>query len=419
MDTRLLEDNPVQAPPPERSRVPEQPHLRGRRSLWWVWVLVLGALSYGGYRLYEAEMQKRAQASAAQSTRAAGRAVMVVASDVRTGDIPVELSALGTVTAFQTVAVKPRLDGQLTKVFFHEGQFVHAGDVLAEIDPRPYEVQLAQAQGQMARDQAQLKDAQVNLDRNKALFAAQVIAKQQLDTQASLVGQYEGAIQADQAQIDNAKLQLTYSKIVAPIDGRIGLRQVDQGNMVHTSDANGIAVITQLQPISVLFSIPEDNLQDVLKKLRSNARLPVEAYDRNGDDKLATGTLVTVDNQIDVTTGTSKLKAVFDNKNNVLFPNQFVNVKLRLDVKRGVLIVPVAAVQRGPQGTFVYVVQDGKAKVQPVSTGVTQGTRIEITEGLSAGQQVVTDGGDKLADGIKVDVDKNAGNNNGGRRKQA
>jgi len=419
MDTRLLEDNPVQAPPPERSRVPEQPHLRGRRSLWWVWVLVLGALSYGGYRLYEAEMQKRAQASAAQSTRAAGRAVMVVASDVRTGDIPVELSALGTVTAFQTVAVKPRLDGQLTKVFFHEGQFVHAGDVLAEIDPRPYEVQLAQAQGQMARDQAQLKDAQVNLERNKALFAAQVIAKQQLDTQASLVGQYEGAIQADQAQIDNAKLQLTYSKIVAPIDGRIGLRQVDQGNMVHTSDANGIAVITQLQPISVLFSIPEDNLQDVLKKLRSNARLPVEAYDRNGDDKLATGTLVTVDNQIDVTTGTSKLKAVFDNKNNVLFPNQFVNVKLRLDVKRGVLIVPVAAVQRGPQGTFVYVVQDGKAKVQPVSTGVTQGTRIEITEGLSAGQQVVTDGGDKLADGIKVDVDKNAGNNNGGRRKQA
>ena len=419
MDTRLLEDNPVQAPPPERSRVPEQPHLRGRRSLWWVWVLVLGALSYGGYRLYEAEMQKRAQASAAQSTRAARRAVMVVASDVRTGDIPVELSALGTVTAFQTVAVKPRLDGQLTKVFFHEGQFVHAGDVLAEIDPRPYEVQLAQAQGQMARDQAQLKDAQVNLERNKALFAAQVIAKQQLDTQASLVGQYEGAIQADQAQIDNAKLQLTYSKIVAPIDGRIGLRQVDQGNMVHTSDANGIAVITQLQPISVLFSIPEDNLQDVLKKLRSNARLPVEAYDRNGDDKLATGTLVTVDNQIDVTTGTSKLKAVFDNKNNVLFPNQFVNVKLRLDVKRGVLIVPVAAVQRGPQGTFVYVVQDGKAKVQPVSTGVTQGTRIEITEGLSAGQQVVTDGGDKLADGIKVDVDKNAGNNNGGRRKQA
>jgi multidrug efflux system membrane fusion protein len=375
-------------------------------------------LSYGGYRLYQAEMQKRAQASAAQSSRAAGRAVTVVASDVRTGDIPVEISALGTVTAFQTVAVKTRLDGQLTKVLFHEGQFVHAGDVLAEIDPRPYEVQLAQAQGQMARDQAQLKDAQVNLERNKALFAAQVIAKQQLDTQASLVGQYEGAIAADQAQIDNAKLQLTYSKIIAPISGRIGLRQVDQGNMVHTSDANGIAVITQLQPISVLFSIPEDNLQEVLKKLRSDARLPVEAYDRNGDDKLATGTLVTVDNQIDVTTGTSKLKAIFDNKDNILFPNQFVNVKLRLDVKRGVLIVPVAAVQRGPQGTFVYLVQDGKAKVQPVTTGVTQGTRIEITEGLSAGQQVVTDGGDKLADGIKVDVHTN-GNNNGGRRKQA
>jgi membrane fusion protein, multidrug efflux system len=245
----------------------------------------------------------------------------------------------------------------------------------------------------------------------------QVIAKQQLDTQASLVGQYQGAIAADQAQIDNAKLQLTYSKITAPISGRIGLRQVDQGNIVHASDATGIAVITQLQPISVLFSIPEDNLQEVLKKLRSDARLPVEAYDRDGEDKLATGTLVTVDNQIDVTTGTSKLKAVFNNEDSTLFPNQFVNVKLRLDVKRGVLIVPAAAVQRGPQGTFVYLVEDGKAKVRPVATGVTQGTNIEITQGLSAGQQVVTDGGDKLADGIRVDVHTPAGN--GGRRKRA
>jgi multidrug efflux system membrane fusion protein len=361
-------------------------------------------------------MQKRAQASAAQAARAARRAVTVVATAARTGDIPVELTALGTVTAFQTVTVKSRLDGQLTRVLFHEGQFVHVGDLLAEIDPRPYEVQLSQAQGQMARDQAQLKDAQVNLERNKALFAAQVIAKQQLDTQASLVGQYQGAIAADQAQIDNAKLQLTYSKIIAPIGGRIGLRQVDQGNIVHANDATGIAVITQLQPISVLFSIPEDNLPEVLKKLRSNAHLPVEAYDRNGDDKLATGTLLTVDNQIDQATGTSRLKAVFDNKDSALFPNQFVNVKLRLDTKHGVVIVPAAAVQRGPQGTFVYLVESGKAKVQPVSTGVTQGTDVEITEGLSAGQQVVTDGGDKLADGIRVDV-HTAGTHGGGRKR--
>lgn len=416
METRVLEQNAVRPSPPEPSRLPQEPQQRPRRSLWWLWLLILGGLCYGGYRLYQGEMQKRAQASAAQAARAARRAVTVVATAARTGDIPVELAALGTVTAFQTVTVKSRLDGQLTRVLFHEGQFVHEGDLLAEIDPRPYEVQLSQAQGQMARDQAQLKDAQVNLERNKALFAAQVIAKQQLDTQASLVGQYQGAIAADQAQIDNAKLQLTYSRIIAPISGRIGLRQVDQGNIVHANDATGIAVITQLQPISVLFSIPEDNLQEVLKKLRSNAHLPVEAYDRNGDDKLATGTLLTVDNQIDQATGTSKLKAVFDNKDSALFPNQFVNVKLRLDTKHGVVIVPAAAVQRGPQGTFVYLVDNGKAKVQPVSTGVTQGTDVEITEGLSAGQQVVTDGGDKLADGIKVDV-HTIGNHGGGRKR--
>lgn len=416
METRVLEQNSVRPSPPEPSRLPQEPQQRPRRSLWWLWLLILGALCYGGYRLYQGEMQKRAQASAAQAARAARRAVTVVATAARTGDIPVELAALGTVTAFQTVTVKSRLDGQLTRVLFHEGQFVHEGDLLAEIDPRPYEVQLSQAQGQMARDQAQLKDAQVNLERNKALFAAQVIAKQQLDTQASLVGQYQGAIAADQAQIDNAKLQLTYSRIIAPISGRIGLRQVDQGNIVHANDATGIAVITQLQPISVLFSIPEDNLQEVLKKLRSNAHLPVEAYDRNGDDKLATGTLLTVDNQIDQATGTSRLKAVFDNKDSALFPNQFVNVKLRLDTKHGVVIVPAAAVQRGPQGTFVYLVDNGKAKVQPVSTGVTQGTDVEITEGLSAGQQVVTDGGDKLADGIKVDV-HTVGNHGGGRKR--
>ena len=418
MDTpSLLDRDPVRTVPPEPSRTPEEPHGRPKRSLWWLWLLIVAGVCYGGYRIYQGEMQKRAQASAAQAARAAKRSVTVVVTAARRGDIPVEIAALGSVTAFQTVTVKSRLDGQLTKVLFKEGQFVHAGDVLAEIDPRTYEVQLAQAQGQMARDQAQLKDAQVNLERNKALFAAQVIAKQQLDTQGSLVGQYEGAIAADQAQIDNAKLQLTYCKIIAPLSGRIGLRQVDQGNMVHANDATGIAVITQVQPISVLFSIPEDNLQDVLKKLRSDTRLPVEAFDRTGSEKLATGTLVTVDNQIDQTTGTSKLKAVFENKDGTLFPNQFVNVRLRLDTKHDVVIIPAAGIQRGPQGTFVYTVENGVAKVRPVTTGVTQSSDVEITAGLAAGQAVVVDGGDKLADGIKVDAHTQP--NTGGRRKQA
>ncbi len=383
---------------------PLPPSQKPKRNLWWLWLLVFAGLLYGGYRLYQAELQKRAAMAAAQDAKAAHHLASVVVSTAYRGDMPVTLRGLGSVTAFQTVTVKPRLDGQLTRVVFREGQFVHQGDLLAELDPRTYQVQLAQAEGQLAKDVAQLKDAEANLARYQELYSAQVIAKQQLDTQASLVGQFEGTIQGDKAQIDQAKLQLTYCKITAPISGQIGLRQVDEGNMVHMADTNGIAVITQLQPIAVLFSIPEDFLPPVLKKLRANSHLPVVAYDRDGSDKLATGTLLTVDNQIDSNTGTSKLKAVFDNKDGALFPNQFVNVETHLDTQHEVVIVPAAAIQRGPAGNFVYVVKNNKAAVRPVTTGAVLANDISIAKGVSDGEQVVVDGADKLTDGIKVEV---------------
>ena len=393
---------------------PEQP----RRNLWWLWTLILAALVYGGYRFYQAQVAKHAALAAAEQQKIANRQISVVVTPAHLGDMPVTLSGLGSVTAFQTVTVKTRIDGQLTRVVFREGQFVHQGDLLAEIDPRTYQVQLAQAEGQLARDQAQLKDAEANWARYKELFAAQVIARQQLDTQGALVGQFEGAIQADKAQIDQAKLQVTYCRIIAPISGRIGLRQVDQGNMVHMADAGGIGVITQLQPISVLFSIPEDNLPDVLRRLRANPKLPVDAYDRDGTERLARGTLLTVDNQIDPTTGTSKLKAVFDNSENNLFPNQFVNVRLHLDTRRGAVIVPAAAIQRGPEGNFVYVIQDNIAHVRPVTTGTVLANDISLEKGVSQGEMVVVDGADKLREGLKVDV-RSAGHNGQERGKHA
>lgn len=374
------------------------------RSLWWLWLILFIGLLYGGYKFYEYQVAKHTAQTAAEQNKIFSRLASVVVVESHRGDVPLTLRGLGTVTAFQTVTVKTRIDGQLTNVDFKEGQFVHKGDLLAEIDPRTYQVQLLTAKATLTRDQAQLKDAIVNLDRNKELYAAQVIAKQQLDTQAALVAQYEAGIEADKAQIDAAQLQLTYCRILAPISGKIGLRQVDPGNMVHTSDTTGIAVITQLQPISVLFSIPEDFLPEVLKRLRSNAHLPVFAYDRNGNAKLATGTLLTVDNQIDPTTGTSKLKANFSNADNALFPNQFVNVELRLATTHDVVIIPAAAIQRGPIGTFVYVVKDDRAHIREVTLGTTIGNDIAIEKGLGVGEQVVVDGADRLTDGIKVDA---------------
>jgi multidrug efflux system membrane fusion protein len=395
------------------------------KSRWWLWVVVLGVIALGGWYYYSAKNSSQA-ADPAGPTAGAGKGkgnfgagalvVPVVVATAQQGDLPVYFNGLGTVTAFNTVTVRSRVDGQLAGVFFKEGQFVNQGDLLAQIDPRPFQVQLEQAQGQLAKDQAQRKDAEVNLERYKLLFKEGVIPQQQLDTQAALVGQFDGAIISDQSQIDNAKLQLTYSRITAPISGRIGLRLVDVGNIVHATDTNGLLVITQLQPISVIFSLPQDQLPEVNTKLRSGVQLVVDAYDRDDTAKIASGKLLTIDNQIDPTTGTYKLKSIFANTDNALFPNQFVNVHLLVGTKRNLTIVPTAAIQRGPQGTYVYAAgPDNTAKIKVVTIAQTAGDSVGLSAGLNAGDVVVIDGQDKLQDGSKINPSPAGGGNGSGR----
>src|SRR5260221_129675 len=328
--------------------------------------------------------------------------VAVAKAEIR--DLPVLLNGLGSVEAYNTVSVKSRLDGQLVQVNFKEGQEVEQGDLLAVIDPRPYEVALSQAQATLFKDQSALKDARLNLQRFQELYKDGVIPKQQLDTQGSLEGQLGGAVRADQAQVDNVKLNLVYTHITAPVSGRIGLRQIDVGNMVHASDPNGLLVITQLQPIAVIFSLPQDNLQSVSQHMR-NGKLAVDAYSRDDQTKLATGSLTTIDNQIDTTTGTGKLKAVFENRDRSLWPNQFVNIHLLLEVRKNNTVVPAAAIQRGPQGTYVFTVKPDKtAEMRPVTVAVSEGNFAAITQGVKPGEMVVTDGQDKLQPGTRVEI---------------
>lgn len=333
------------------------------------------------------------------------RPVPVAVATAIQGELPLFLSGLGTVTPANNVLVKSLVDGQLLRVHFQEGQQVRAGDLLAEIDPRPFQVQLLEAEGQLARDAALLKNAQLDLERYRTLWTQDSIAKQQVDAQAALVQQYEGTVQVDRAQVDNAKLQLVYAKVTAPASGRVGLRQVDPGNIVHASDATGIVLITQVQPVNVIFTLPEDNLPRVVQKLTAKVPLAIDAYDRQQKIKLASGILLTADNQIDTTTGTVKLKAQFRNDDSALFPNQFVNIRMLVDTLQGVVMVPVNAVQHGAQNNFVYVLNaDNTVKIQNVSVGDSEGERVVIAEGLAAGAQVVVEGLDKLRDGGSVEV---------------
>ncbi|MDD5240957.1 MAG: MdtA/MuxA family multidrug efflux RND transporter periplasmic adaptor subunit [Sulfuricella sp.] len=361
--------------------------------------------------------QETPSMKAGRGMNGAGKPVPVAIATAHKGDIDVIINALGTVTARSTVTIKPRVDGQLTRINFREGQLVKSGEVLAEIDPRPFQVQLDQANGQLVRDQALLTNAKLDLDRYRGLLAKDSIAKQQVDAQDSLVRQDEGVVQADRAQVDNAKLQLGFTRVTAPVAGRLGLRLVDAGNMVHASDATGLVVITQTQPITVIFSIPSDSLPAVIEKLQANQTLTAEAWDREGKTRLAEGKLLTADNQIDTTTGTVKLKAEFTNTDDALFPNQFVNVRLRIETRHDAILVPVAATQRGTQGTFFYVVKDDKSvSLRPVALGPVVNDIVAVEKGLIPGEQVVIDGADKLSQGAKVEA-ISPGTSEAGRKK--
>ncbi len=408
------------------------PAPRARGLIWFVLLLVIAGVA--GYAVWRAGRPASAQrvqgpggggGGGGRGRGGANGPVPVVVATVGRSSIPVYLNGLGNVTAFYTVTIKSRVDGQLMKVDFKEGDYVKEGQVLAEIDPRPFQVQLESAEATLAKDQALLDNAKVDFDRYTKLLATDAVPKQQLDTQTALVAQYKAAIQQDAAAVDNAKLQLVYAKVTAPISGVAGLRLVDPGNIVHASDANGMVVITQLQPISVLFTIPEDALPQITQKLRAGAHLSVDAYNRDNSKKLASGMLLTIDNQIDNTTGTSKLKAVFDNKDDGLFPQQFVNVHLLVDSLTNQLVVPNVAVQNGQQGTFVYVVDDkSRVHLKPVQVGKTTETSSDITSGIAEGDRVVVDGTDRLIENAVVRVrkageldnsDAPAGDGQGGR----
>jgi|KBSMisStaDraftv2_1062788.scaffolds.fasta_scaffold111751_2 multidrug efflux system membrane fusion protein len=403
-----LPEAPAEEREPSREKEPESESeptpAHPRRRVWIIGAVVLALVVIALLaRSGKSSDEKKAAAAKAR----AQAAIPVVVADAQTADFPVYLSGLGTVTPLATVTVRSRVDGELISVAFKEGQLVKQNQLLAEIDPRPFQVQLTQAEGQLAKDQANLVSVKLDYARFKNLLADGLIPQSQYDAQASLVAQVEASIKTDEGLVAGARLNLTYTKITAPISGRAGLRQVDPGNMVHAADSGGIVVLTELDPIAVLFTLPEDSLQSVLKKIGGGATLAVEAWDRDLKAKLEDGKLLTVDNQIDPTTGTVRLKAVFDNHQGALFPNQFVNVRLLIDTLRHVVVVPSAAIQRTTQGAVVYVASaDGTVAMRPVQIPQQSGDRAVIAKGVEAGEQVVTDGVDKLQNGSKVTTQK-------------
>jgi len=380
---------------------------------WKIALLAVCLLAIGVYIFWTKSGEGRSRA-AVQGATASVPAVPVATVAAKTGSIPVYLTGLGSVTPLNTVTVKTQVNGQLISVRYQEGQLVRVGDLLAEIDPRPFQAQLTQFEGQLVRDQALLDNARLDLKRFTVLVEENSIPRQQYDTQVSLVHQLEGTVKSDQGQIEGVKVQLIYCRITAPVSGRVGLRLVDQGNFVQTTDTNGLVVITQLQPITVIFTIPEDNIPPVLDKLKRGVRLPVEAYDRALQHRLATGSLLTIDNEVDPTTGTVKLKAVFPNEDNALFPSQFVNARLLVETQHEATLIPTMAIQRNAQGAFVYLVKpDQTVAMQKVSLGTTNGEMTAL-EGLKSGDVIAADNFDRLREGVKVTARNPPANTSGG-----